>query len=59
MTPASYFAWLEAAARGRAWARLVSKRAVRVERDDARRGYRVLHATKGWRFVSDRRLGLT
>lgn len=58
MNPATLFAWLEAEARGRAWAHHVSKYAVRVERDEDRRGYRVLHATKGWRFVSERRLGL-
>lgn len=58
MNTHAFLAHLEARARGIAWARNVSKRAVLVERDDRRQGYRILHATKGWRFVSDRRLAL-
>lgn len=51
-------ATMEALIRGRAWSRLVTKHGVNVRRDDTRKGYHVLHATKGWRFVSDKRLAL-
>lgn len=38
------------------WNMCIPKRAVRVDRVAG--GVRYLHPTKGWRFVSDRRLGL-
>lgn len=54
----AFAAAVEGLVHGRAWSRLVTKHGVAVQRDDVRRGYHVLHATKGWRFISDRRLAL-
>lgn len=59
---------MKAAVTGIAWRRLVTKHGVSTTREApagkqwqrraGRQGYYILHATKGWRFVSDKRLGV-
>jgi len=47
---------VRAAIKARMWQRTVARRAIKVVEGDDH--YRVLHPTKGWRFIHKRRLGL-
>lgn len=54
--PRLFLAHSEAAFRHRLWQRAVSKKVVSVT--DGGDHYKVLHATKGYRYIHKRRLGL-